>query len=267
MRKKKLRLKLFDEAHLEEKWDIRFSRFYFFIISLLIMTLCVGIGIGIVWFTPLKTRLPGYMKESQRSASADMLVRLDSLIEVNEKNQRYLDNIASIFDPESRLEDTITEGFTHGHFTPDSLSSASEKEIQYVLSMQTKKETKRTEANGAQYGRINVGGIHPEAQPAGMVPMSQKLKLKVPKGADIGSVGDGIILSLTPNTGNSYSILIQHPGGFLSGMSGIKALKVKEGEAVKAGGKIGESAGEVITVQMWKDGIGQNPENYIQSKK
>ena len=266
-RRKKLRLKLFDEAQLVEKWEIRFSWINFSLISLLIMGGCIAVGIGIVWFTSLKTHLPGYMQESQRTASADMLLRLDSLIDVNEQNQRYLDNISAILEPGTAPADTARREFRHGHFMPDSLSNASEKEIQYVLNIQQKKENEQQRAGRGENGHIDLYNLHSESEGIGLVPKTNKLKIKLPQNSEVGSVGDGIVLSVHPYSKNTYSVMIQHPGGFISSVSGFDKIAVKEGEAVKAGGIVGIAAGEIITLQMWRGGISINPEDYINQKK
>ena len=266
-RTKKLRLRLYDEARLVEKWDIRFSWLNFIIIILLTVSICVVIGIGIVWFTSLKTKLPGYMKESQRTASADMLLRLDSLIDVNEKNQRYLDNIAAILGSDTIPVDTAAGKYYHGHFTPDSLSTASEKEIQYVLTQQQKKESQRNALLGAEFGHINIANLSPEGESSGLIPKTKKLKMKVGAKEDIGAIGDGIVLSVFPQNKDNYVLMVQHPGGYLSSVTGISQLKVKEGEAVKASAPVGIASAETVTVQLWKDGIGLNPEDYINRKK
>ena len=265
--RRKLRLKLYDEARLTEKWGIRFSWTGFVAVSLIIMCACVGIGIGIVWFTPLKVRLPGYMEESQRTASADMLLHLDSLIDINEKNQRFLDNIAAVLEPDKTPADTAKSNYRHGLFTPEELADASEKEIQYVLSIQRRKEDENKKASEAEFGHLNVSNLHPESSSIGLIPMTNKLKVKMPSGESVGSIGDGIVLSINPYNKNSYTVAVYHPGGYQSSVSGVTRLAVKEGEAVKAATELGKSAGEILTVQMWRDGIGVNPEDYINQKK
>lgn len=266
-RRKKLRLRLYDEARLVEKWDIRFSRFYFLALSLLIIAACISIGIGIVWFTSLKTRLPGYMKESQRTASADMLLRLDSLIDVNEMNQRYLDNITAILESGSIPVDTTAGAYRHGHFTPDSLSTASEKEIQYVLTQQQKKESRRNSLLTPEYGHINVGNLSSDGESMGLVAKTKKMKMKVGPKSEIGSIGDGIIISILPMGKENFMMMVQHPAGYLTSIAGLTQLKVKEGEAVKASDILGTATSETIIVQMWQNGMGLNPEDYINRKK
>ena len=265
-RRSKLRLKLTDEARLEEKWNVRFSLFGFIVCSLLIIAACIAIGIATVWFTPLKTRLPGYMKESQRSASADMLLRLDSIVEVNEMNQRYLDNIMAIIGSDTIQTDSIAGNYRHGHFTPDSLSSASEKEIQYVLSIQQKKEGKQSSLEAPENGRINISNLNGDWETIGVTPTTKKMKIKVPSKSEIGSIGDGIILLITPQGKEIYSVMVQHPSGYISLISGLTQIAVKEGEAVKAAALLGKSNGELITIQMWRNGMGLNPGDYSNKK-
>lgn len=59
----------------------------------------VAAGGFLVMVTPLKTLLPGYLKKSERNASVENLMRLDSLQAAYVRNQEYIDNFIRVADP------------------------------------------------------------------------------------------------------------------------------------------------------------------------
>lgn len=264
-KRKKLRLKIFDESHLVERRNMRFSWWRFWLILLLICCFFTFVGIAIVWTTPLKTKLPGYMKESQRSASADMLVRLDSLIEVQEINQQYIDNVRSIIAGETVNQDSIMENYRHGHFNPGALKSASDKEINFVLTMKQKDEKRRQAAASAESGHIDVRHLAPQATATGDE-TQKKMSFKLADESAVSSIGDGVVLVASLSPKNTISVLIQHPGGYLSRVEGLSKISVKDGDPVKAGDRIGTASG-IIGLQMWKDGVTLTPAEFMSKEK
>lgn len=134
----KLRVSLFDENHLVEKARFRFSWIWFALISILFCCLFVAIGMGIIWYTPVKNQLPGYMPVEQRSESEIAVLELDSLEAVYRINQAYIDNVAAILDgdlPATLKEDTISAAIP---LEVDSLLLPSEIEREFVRKMSEK---------------------------------------------------------------------------------------------------------------------------------
>lgn len=131
----KLRVSLFDENHLVEKGGFRFSWIWFTILCILYSCVFVGIGMGIIWFTPIKNQLPGYMPVEQRSESEVAVLELDSLEAVYRINQAYIDNVAAILDgklPAKVKVDTISAAIP---LEVDSLLLPSEIEREFVRKM------------------------------------------------------------------------------------------------------------------------------------
>lgn len=90
---------------------------------------------GIIWFTPLKNQLPGYMPVEQRSESEIAVLELDSLEAVYRINQAYIDNMAAILDgnlPATVIPDTLSAALP---LEIDSLLLPSEIEREFVRKM------------------------------------------------------------------------------------------------------------------------------------
>ena len=134
-RRSKYKLKLYDEAHLVERGGIRVSWWGASICALLFMALFIGIGMGIVWYTPIKKRLPGYMVPEQRGKTEVAYIELDSLQKLFQLNQAYLENLQMVLatEPISTSTDTVNKSFP---FRPDSLWDPSPEELKFLKKME-----------------------------------------------------------------------------------------------------------------------------------
>ncbi|MDO5509420.1 MAG: M23 family metallopeptidase [Weeksellaceae bacterium] len=92
-------------------------------------------------------------------------------------------------------------------------------------------------------------------------------------GDPVKSIADGTILfsSFTPDTG--YTLLIQHPNNVVSVYKHCSRVLRRTGQTVKKGeviahvGNTGElTTGPHLHFELWRNGIAQDPENYIQFK-
>ena len=133
-RHSKYQLKLYDESHLVEKARMRVSWWGFTVCSILFMALFIAIGMGIVWFTPIKKRLPGYMVPEQRGKTEVAYIELDSLQKLFQINQAYLENLQKVLatEPISTSSDTINKSYL---FRPDSLWDPSPEEMEFLNKM------------------------------------------------------------------------------------------------------------------------------------
>ena len=133
--KPKYRVKIYDEAHLVDRGSFSVSWLKVSLAALLFMELFIGIGIGIVWFTPLQKKLPGYMPPEQRAKTEETYLRVDSLHELYKMHQAYLDNIVKVLDADRApdVPDTIGAPLS---VIPDSLLVSSEIELKFLKKME-----------------------------------------------------------------------------------------------------------------------------------
>lgn len=135
-RRSRLKIKIFDENHLVEKGGFRFSWIWFSLISLCVAVIFVLVGMAIIWFSPLKSRLPGYMPVQQRGDTEIAVMQLDSLEAVYRINQAYIDNIATILNtdrPATVTVDTLSAALP---LELDSLVLPSQIELEFVRKME-----------------------------------------------------------------------------------------------------------------------------------
>lgn len=105
------------------------------IFSLCIMAVFIGIGIGIVWYTPLKNRLPGYLRMEERMKTEQAFLRMDSLEQLYTVHQAYLDNVVKVLDTdrEPDMPDTAARALP---LIPDSIMVSSEIEKEFLKRME-----------------------------------------------------------------------------------------------------------------------------------
>ena len=130
----KYRVRIYDEAHLIDRGSFRISWFRVLFAVFLLIAIGAAIGFSVVWYSPIKKQLPGYMPPDERSKTEEAYLRADSLQMLYEVHQAYLENLLKVMDPKRKPDkpDTTTNAW---RLEPDSLSAASEIEKEFVKRM------------------------------------------------------------------------------------------------------------------------------------
>lgn len=131
----KLKVKFYDEAHLVDRGGFSLTWIKFILASLLIIVVFVGLGISLVWFTPLKKRLPGYLPPEERARIESSYLKVDSLQQLYTVHQAYLDNLVKLLDTkrEPDIPDTVARALP---MMPDSIMVSSEIELEFMKKME-----------------------------------------------------------------------------------------------------------------------------------
>ena len=134
-RKTKYRLRIYDETHLVDKGGFSLSWPGILLVSVAAFIVFVALGIGIVYLTPVKKLLPGYMRADQRVRTEDACLRVDSLEELYILHQAYLDNLIKVLDTDRQpdIPDTVGPALP---LIPDSLMVSSEIEREFMKKME-----------------------------------------------------------------------------------------------------------------------------------
>lgn len=134
-RRAKWKVKLIDEAHLVDHGSFTITGWRVGLATFCIVVFFVLVGMGIVWFTPVKKRLPGYMPPEQRARTEEAYLRVDSLRQLYMVQQAYIDNIVRVLDTDRVPEKADT---TNGALPlmPDSLLVSSEIEREFMKKME-----------------------------------------------------------------------------------------------------------------------------------
>lgn len=134
-RRAKWKVRLIDEAHLVDRGSFTITGWRVGLATFCIVVFFVLVGVGIVWFTPVKKRLPGYMPPEQRARTEEAYLRVDSLRQLYMVQQAYIDNLVRVLDTDRVPEKADT---TNGALPlmPDSLLVSSEIEREFMKKME-----------------------------------------------------------------------------------------------------------------------------------
>lgn len=224
----------------------------------------------IIWITPLKRTLPGYMEPMERESTIAALSRCDSLQEKITVNQRYIDNIRTILNTDRPVQDSLSAESRSYSLSIDSLMDPSSEEEKFVKMME-------------QRERYNISRVAPMAaesiilsKPADSYTVAESdlngLRLPVLTAGKSGiySIADGIIIDTSYSMQEKgYAVVIQHSKGFISRYSGLgqlltsKGKKVKSGEAIATNVSATARGGNKFWLEIWQDGIQLPPASII----
>lgn len=270
---KKYKLTVEDEASLEKKVEIT-ARFPLLIISLgaIIVLSCI-IGMLIMAYSPLKSSLPGYLKESERTATEEQHLRLDSLVKLYEINQAYLSSVLNALNPpENHYEkeiDTISR--SPMPLKLDSLQPLSDEEKMFMENIRERDKYNIPYTSSAAAQNILFSSINPSAIITDESKEKYQVEIIVPEGSPISTIADGIVISIASSArySGAFEVIIQHPKGFLSKTSRLTNLTVRPGDHVGSGQIIATGTskngmkGNRIFFELWHDGDALMPAHYI----
>ncbi len=265
-------LKLEDESRLSCIFNIKLTRFGMWaagILFLAVMFLFAGI---FIIATPLKTLLPGYMKQQERTATEENILRLDSIQAVYETNQAYIENFVKALDTERIPNDSILMVGETRELSSDSLLPASPLERKFVNAMEERERFNISvlaplAAEDMMFSPVAESGIFTIASKD-----STRGEILIGGDEPVLSISDGSVLaSYYSPAEKGYVILVQHAKGFVSSYEGTGNPMVSAGDMVLAGQMIAlgpkpDAKGRrIVAVMMWHNGISLKPFEYIGS--
>lgn len=266
----KYKITIEDESHLTEVASRRFTLVGFCVTMGVILLLSLILAGLIISSTPLRTLLPGYLKESERSATEEGLMRLDSLMEVYEKNQAYIDNIMRVTDTERTSSDSTGITRPERMSVTDSLIGPSKQEQRFVNQMEERERFNLSvlapmAAEGISFGQPGRNSIFTTetrgAEIGEVLMMSDE---------DVQNIADGTVIAIYFSAAErGYEMVVQHSRGFITGYSHLGSPMVSVGDHIPAGQVIAlsprpDSKGRrVIRIRMWHNGLPVVPYDYI----
>lgn len=268
--RKKYRITLEDEASLEKKVNFSASGVIFALLLIGFTALAALIGIFILASTPLKNHLPGYLKESERSATEEQHLRLDSLTKVYEVNEAYVKGILSALNP-SETEVSKPAVMAHTPLNPDSLMPASSEEKDFMEKIRERDKYNITYASPAAAQSLMFTKVNSHAVLAHDTENSYQAEYVVPQNGYVAAVADGKVISVasSPKFSGAYEVIIQHPKGFVTKTGRLSNLMVKPGDKVVAGQAIATATAKNgakpnrVVVELWHDGDPLLPSQYL----
>lgn len=268
-RVKKYRILIEDESHLSTIAEAHLKKWSLFGIILAALVICISLAVAIIMFTPLRTFLPGYLNTSQRVATEENLLRLDSINDNYRTNQAYIDNCLRILNGKV-TSDSVFEERMARDLMPDSLTGPSRREAEFVSQMEEKERFNISvlaplAADGMIFSPVSPDGIFTTDSRT-----SQIGKVIVSHAGPVQSSADGsIVASYYSWTGRGYELVIQHDNGFMTAFSHVGVPQVSVGDIVSAGQVVAlapepdRKGKREFSVRMWHDGLPVLPYDYV----
>lgn len=267
---RRYRLIIEDADRLHKVFGVRISRLRMISTLVVCVFLFMAIGALLVFLTPLRRRMPGFITSNEREQLINTLNHLDTLNYVIADNQAYIDNMFKIMDTEREPTDSIDVPSTVVLLPPDSLKSASPAEREFVAYMEEKEKFNLNvltpvAADAIIFSDPTNGGIV-----AGDSRTSQMLKVILPAGVGVNAIADGHVVEryYDPAEG-TYSLMIQSRRGFLTRYSKLGTPLVDKGDVVMAGQCITlapenhNPRNGAVGIEMWREGTPLIPGDYL----
>ena len=220
----------------------------------------------------LSTLLGILGKQSERSATEDNILRLDSILEVYEQDRAYIDNVLRVLDTGRIPVDSASISGSVRELTTDSLLPTSPAERKFIDAMEERERFNISvlaplAADGMIFSPIADSAVFTSAsrnEEKGVVALAADEAVK--------NVADGSVLATYYSAGErGYVVIVQHAKGFVTRISHIASPMVSTGDAVQAGQILGASplpdakGQRYVEVMMWHNGLPLIPYNYIGS--
>lgn len=264
------KIKIEDESHLTDVVSVRTNIPAAIGVAVLLGAVFLLVSGCIIAWTPLRNLLPGYLKEAQRSATEEGLLRLDSVMAAYERNQAYIDNILRVTDESREPSDSAAVVPVSRELNSDSLMTATPAEQRFVSQMAEREKFNISvlaplAADGILFSPVCSEGVFTEESQK-----SQEGEVIIPAGSNVQSAADGtVITTFYSPTQGGYVIIVQHGRGFVTSYTHTGTPLVGIGDNVNSGQAIALAPGadssnmRSITVRVWHNGSPLVPYDYL----
>lgn len=215
----------------------------------------------LIAFTPLQNLIPRSLRNSDRATTMECVMRVDSISMAYQREKAFLDNFLSVLNTDRKASDS-TELIANPHpMTTDSLLGPSVAELRFRAAMED-----RVKYNISVLTPLAAEGMLFTSPGEGAV-ISAKSKnsaiaeIIIPRSTPVNSIAEGTVLDVHYDAaGNGYTVLIQHPRGFVSRYRRLANPLIDVGDHVDAGQIISlqdipaGTQNSIITLELWRDG-------------
>ena len=247
-----------------------------FIISLYIMGLTLIVATATVlllFYTPLKRLMPGYVSPDVRRQIVESSLRIDSLNDAVMRHQLYVMNIQDILRGEVKVDSVSTiDSLTI--LRSEDLMERTEREKEFARKYEENEKYNLTTQTLAKSEMDNLHFLPPTRGilASSFNPEERHFGVDVTATNDrnVCSVLDGTILMSGYTANNGYVVVVQHVGNLVSVYKHLSSIFKQESVKVKAGevlGIAGTQGNKIETpflhFELWHKGTALDPTQYI----
>ena len=247
-----------------------------FIISLFVCAVALvvaAITVLLLFYSPLKRLMPGYVSPEVRHQIVETSIRIDSLYEAVQRHQLYVMNIQDILRGEIKV-DSITTIDSLTVLRSEDLMERTERENEFVRRYE---ETEKYNLTSQTLRKSDMEGLHfyPPvrgllADPFNPADLHFGVDVLVTNDKNVNAVLDGTVLMSGYTANNGYVVVMQHTGNLVSVYRHLSSILVREGEKVKSGEVLGTAGVQgdkalqpYLHIELWHKGTALDPTQYI----
>jgi len=241
----------------------------------------------IIALTPLRVYIPGYTTQKDYKMYRQTAAKIDSLEQLLEYNQAYIDNLSAMFAGEVPNSDEMDAADTAANATPVTHTSIRDKkrmaeseeleeEAEMILARISEDNGSGNNTPGLSQAKISSISLYPPAIGSVVRAFNSSknhygIDIAASKGNAVTCVADGVVISAGFHAADGYVIIVQHPGNLISVYKRNASLLKKTGARVSAGtpiatiGNTGSAEGNNhhLHFELWYNGFPINPLNYL----
>ncbi|MBQ9202329.1 MAG: M23 family metallopeptidase [Bacteroidales bacterium] len=267
----RFRFTVLNENTLDTVFTARFTR-----TRVILFSLAVTVGLLLLFYlilfgTPVKHLLPGYLDPRLKQRIMTESFRVDSLSVEMGKQERYMSIVRDLISGEYEMDTTVNLSEMAALQTAP--ADPSEKELEFRQRYEENERNSPTTFSP----QISMDGLLFYVPLKGDIithynPLEKQngIDIAAPTRRSVLAALDGKVIMTAYTPDFDYIVLIQHNNDFVSVYSQLKEVLKKSGETVKAGeavafvGKSSASAENAqLHFELWYKGHALNPEEYI----
>lgn len=247
-----------------------------FIISLYTLGLILIVAaftVLILFYTPLKRLMPGYVSPDVRRQIVESSLRIDSLSDAVLRHQLYVMNIQDILRGEVKIDSVSTiDSLTI--LRSEDLMERTEREKEFTRKYE---ENEKYNLTSQTLSKSEMDNLHFFPPTRGMLasPFNPEerhfgVDITATNDKNVCAVLDGTILMSGYTANNGYVVVVQHVGNLvtvykhLSSIFKQESVKVKAGEVLGIAGTQGDKLDSpYLHFELWHKGTALDPTQYI----
>ncbi|WP_373018105.1 M23 family metallopeptidase, partial [Muriicola sp.] len=260
----KYRLVILNESTFEEKISFKLSRLNVFITGTLFIIVLIALTTLLIAFTPLREYIPGYSSTRLKKQATELTYRTDSLVNVLEYTNRYLQNIRMVLrgDVENNEinRDSLFEQFKIDPSTVDLTPIREDSILRAQVALEDKYNLFQRNVNGRSpvlFSPVS-GVVSHDYDPK---KKHFAVDIVAEKDAPVKAVANGTVIFSEWTVETGYVIIMEHEEGLISVYKHNGSISKAQGDIVKAGeviasvGNTGElTTGPHLHFELWNNG-------------
>lgn len=252
---------------------ISISRFIISLYALGMILTVVAVTVLLLFYSPLKRFMPGYVSPEVRRQIVESSLRLDSLSDAVQRHRLYVMNIQDILRGEVKVDSVSTiDSLTI--LRSEDLMERTEREREFARQYE---ETEKYNLTSQTLPKSEMENLHFYPPMRGMLaegftPSAQHFGIDIVATNDknVCCVLDGTVLMSGYTASHGYVAVVQHVGNLVSVYKHLSLVlkgesdKVKAGEVLGTAGTQGEKASKpFLHFELWHKGVALDPAQYI----